>query len=178
MPSHNELISICIKKKGKNRVVHGDIRSLAAQFGILETIREVADNIFVNFSKITDINACMEEFRSFGFTVEESKRNKPQAEPKPSQVTAKESDPATAQVPGLSNFRTTKSVSFSYFMGIHQHFHVLSLPEKRILCSLSKKHGVGVSKMYGLLLFLGMPAKRLAQSQIYLFSDTVSSFSS
>lgn len=144
MPSHNELIAICIKRKGKPRFNTGEIKSLAARFGIVESLRDVADNLFVNFSKITDINACMEEFRNSGFTVEESKRNKqPQAEPKPTAKESVQSSDPPPDVPGLSNFTATKSVSFSCFpAGDSPIYSLISFFQKSGFCVLCQRSTV------------------------------------
>lgn len=73
MPS--ELTSIAVYKGGK-RFNNSELKSLAVNFGIVESMKETQEHIFVNFSKITDIGACLKEFRNFGFKVEQSRRNK------------------------------------------------------------------------------------------------------
>lgn len=139
MPSNGDLVSICIRKKPKEICNVNDIRSVAVGFGIVDTVRDCGELVFVNFTKITDLRACMEEFRLFGFEVEESKRNAKSGNGKPRHSQSKENlFPSSGQsqplgstnsingdaVPGLSNYSTMNIVSmssFCLFSGIH-HF--------------------------------------------------------
>lgn len=156
MPS-NELISICIRKKPKQR--SGDIKTLAAQFGIVDSIKDPPQSefIFVNFSKITDINACLDEFRNFGYSVEESKRNKPQADNNNKAghfPSSRESVHSSSGIGPPAPTPITMNVSiiffalFSTFWGFTKIVFDVVFSEKRQLCALPEKYSSSMPTLY------------------------------
>lgn len=78
MKPNNNLTSFCIRKIPNQPFNNKEIKKFSAKYGIVESIKDGGDLLFVNFSKITDLEACMEFFRINGFVVEPSKRNKAQ----------------------------------------------------------------------------------------------------
>lgn len=76
MPAkNNNLPAICIRKIRNQPFNNKEIKKFAAKYGIIESIRDTHDKLFVNFSKVTNLEQCIDFFRINGFNVEKSRRN-------------------------------------------------------------------------------------------------------